>query len=100
MRGAQICNMSDWHRPEEGWGSVHIEGESSCQRYTRSIPGLGMEDIMFQAFAFGHTSRKNSSVEYEVQDQPRVEQPVGRVRVVVGPAGGPRDARIGQQVHK
>ena len=48
-----------------------------------------MEDIMFQAFAFGHTSRKNSSVEYEVQDQPGVEQPVGRVRVVVGPAGGP-----------
>ena len=68
---------------------MHVEGDSSCQAYTRSIPGIGTEDIMFETYAFVHTSRENSSVEYEVQDQPGVEQPVGRVWVVVGPAGGP-----------
>ena len=55
---------------------------------------------MFDTYVFANTCRENSSVEYEVQDQPGVEQPVGRARVVVGPAGGPGDARIGQQVDK
>ena len=54
---------------------MHVEGDSSCQRYTRSIPGIGIEHIIFQTYAFAHTSRENSSVEYEVQDEPGVEQP-------------------------
>ena len=39
MRGAQIYSMSDWHTPEEGRGSVQLEGETSYQRYTRRMPG-------------------------------------------------------------